>query len=81
MIGLAVPIRVVFMKHKMCEPLLRIGIHPLDVGLRNPIPPSSSQGFFEDWILLGIGLDFALTGIVDDVASLEDRIEPLCTDL
>src|SRR5262249_1555337 len=69
------------MKYKMCEPLLRIGIHPLDVGLRNPIPPSSSQSFFEDWILLCVGLDLILTGIIDDMAGLEDGIEPLGADL
>jgi hypothetical protein len=68
------------MKHKMREPLLGIGIHPLDVGLWNGIPASSSQGFFEDRILLGIDLDFTLTGAIDDVAGLENGIEALCTD-
>ena len=64
----------------MREPLLCIGKHPLDVGLRNRIPPGGGQGFLEDRILLGIDLDFHLTGAIDDVAGLENSIEALCAD-
>ena len=64
----------------MREPLLRIGIHPLDVGLRNRIPPGGCQGFLEDRVLLGIDLDLHLTGAIDDVASFEDSVEALCAD-
>src|ERR1700704_2152009 len=52
----------------MREPLLRIGIHPLDVGFWNRITPSGGQGFLEYGILLGVDLDFHLTGAIDDVA-------------
>ena len=80
MVGLAVPIRVVLVKYKMSEPLLRIGIHPLDIGLWNRIPPCGGKGFLEDRILFGIHLDLHLTGVIDDVAGLEDGIKALCAD-
>lgn len=64
----------------MREPLLRIGIHPLDVGFWNRISPSGGQGFLEDRILLGIDLDFTLTGAIDEVAGLEDSVKALCAD-
>ena len=42
----------------------------MNIGFRNHIPPGSCQGFLENGILLGIGLDFHLTGAIDDMAGL-----------
>ena len=36
------------------------------------------KGFLEDRILLGVDLDFHLTGAIDDVAGPEDSVEALC---
>jgi hypothetical protein len=67
-------------KYKMREPLLCIGEHPLDVGLWNRISPGGSHSLPEDRILLGIDLDFHLTGSVNNVTGLENSVEALCAD-
>ena len=73
MVGFAIPIGVVFMKHKMGKPFLCVSIHPVNVGLGNGGVTSGLQGLFERRILLWV--DFYRCLIAGfELARLKNRI-------
>ena len=79
LIGLPIPIRVIFMEDKMRETLLRIRKHSLDIRLGHQISTGRCQSLTQDRIglLVEIQPESALT--IDRMTSFQHSIEALRT--
>lgn len=81
LVGLTVPIRVILVKHKVREALLRIGKHSLNIRLGHHIPTGQCQGLTQERIGLRIEIQPERALAIDRMTSFQHGIEALGTNL